>query len=267
MKLKIITDSMWQNPQIDFFGGSGEQPTQTLNPSTEDYNDKIKNHGTFLINSILPPAIRYVDHAKGIVAFERPPGYVHFNFSPHAQIKLKLDGDSKKVISLPLPWQLYVAKLGRNGLPSLLFVFFSSTQLNSLTTPLNRAPLPNIYGNGTVCLPTYNTQENVQYDLIDAISNIYNIVWNSGFNLDVFQCAMDWVQMMSGINPLSNKKFQDNQIQWYNHWSSYSLEDIVNMNWNSQIYSSFGHLLTLIDQLESTEDYYDSVVDLYLAAK
>jgi hypothetical protein len=246
---------------------SGKNPTDTLKTTVTEYQKKIESLGTSLQNSLMPPAVRYYDYTKGIVLFERPPCYAQFNFTGQTQNELKAEGKSKTVLTLPIPWQRYVAWLGPTGLPYKIYIFFASHQINSLDNdPMNFAPLPNLYSDCSLCLPVFDHIDIVQYDLMDAISNIYNIVWKSGFNVDVFHASNHWVNHISSdLNPLAKFSFK-NQHLWYSNWSKFSLDQIMKFSWDLYAYPNFNTFIQTANETIDV-DYFDKVVDLYLAAK
>ena len=248
----------------------GKKPSDVRAIKVDDFENKIAHQATWIPNSILPPAVRYADMNKGIFIFERPPTYVSFNFSPFKQQQLAVDGQSKQNIRLPIPWQQYAMRLGRNGMPAALFVFFSNEPLQSLDQTLHRAPIPNLYGDGSVCLPVYSQVDDQQMSIVDAISNAYTTVWQSGFNVDVYQCAYDWAQnARMRKHPLASGgiNFNQNMLAWYQRWSTFSLESIVeNMSWECPIYNGVHQVIARLNA-DASDHYHEALVDLYLASR
>lgn len=248
----------------------GKKPSDVRKLDVHDYDRNIYHQATWLPNSMMPAAVRYADMNAGIFVFERPPAYVPFNFSPAKQHQLNVDGKSRQDIRLPIPWQQYVVRFGRNGLPIKMLVFFSNQPLESLAQPLMRAPIPNLYQDGSVCLPVYNHVDEVSYSLIDAISNAYEIVWRSGFNMDVFQCSYEWWNQARRADHLlcqSGINLTEDMVRWYKNWSFFSVEDVVEkMKWNSMLYES---VYSALDRLrnEDVDNHHETVVDLYLASR
>jgi len=244
----------------------GTKAQAIIDCDVDTLNARIASFGTYLPNGCLPPSVRYMDLATGIVLFERPPTYINISFTNQYQAKLKAEGRAKRSFRIPIPWQRYVVYLGSNGLPSTLFVFFAGNQIQSLDNdPMSSAPLPNLYTNGTVCLPVYDHRDVVHFDIGDGIYNMYETVWGSGFNLDVVQCLNNWLSNNAPTHPLT--KFPnniDNIVSFYNHWSNFNLEQIMKMNWHTPLYNSFTQL---ISSIPPTEQNHDSFVDLYLAIK
>lgn len=245
-----------------------------ISTTVSEYQKKLQTFGTQLENSLLPPAVRYIDHARGIVLFERPPMYVNFNFSSKYQHHLKTDNISHQRLNLPVPWQRYVLFLAPNGRPHKVFIFFANSKITSLDNDfMSYAPLPNIYTDASLCLPVYNHVDAENFNLMDAISNVYDTVWKSGFNSDIFQAATYWISSMKDINrnnmvefnPIANNGFEYQEV-WYSKWASYSLDEIMDFSWKLRAYDSFNSLVSAKYESFIT-DPYDNVVNLYLAAK
>lgn len=261
-----LSVTLWNKYVVD--GEKVSKPTDSIQTTASDYNLKLESTSSILSiqNSILPPAVRYIDFSRGIVLFERPPTYATFNYTNLAQQRLGAEKKSQRTLRLPIPWQRYVAYFGSNGVPSKIFIFFANDQIKSLKNdPLSYAPLPNIYGDCSLCLPVYNHIDVVNYNMMDAISNMYNIIWKSGFNADVFQAVSNWMNaVVKKTNCVSSIELNDYAI-FYNRWATLDLLSIAKAEWTCPVYDSF---YNLIDQTYSpTHDLHDTVVDLYLAAK
>ena len=194
--MRLVIESDFKNVEVSLYNNSTDKkPTDKIKVDVTTYASKLKTLSFGIKNSVLPPAVRYFDHAEGVVLFERPPCYVPFSFSPTNQSVLSSEKSSRLSVQLPIPWQRYVARLGPTGLPHCLYVFFSNHAMESLDEELNCAPIPNLYGNSSVCLPVYdhlNVADSM--DLTDAVYHLYDLVWGSGFNLDVFQVIHTWAR-------------------------------------------------------------------------
>lgn len=200
----------------------------------------------YLPSGILPPAIRYLSPDHSIVLWERPPGYVPFNYTGAMQENLKADSPSKNMLRLPVPWQRYVMLLSQDGQIANLFMFFAKDQIKSLSNdPFLQAPILNFYANNRLCPASYTSIKSYSHDILGAIEAAYEMVWSSGFNIDTILGINNFFKHTDRkINPLS--KHVNNVEKMYDFWVKNTLSTVMSWGWNP-VYKSFDDFIARKD--------------------
>lgn len=267
MRLKLTLDSKSDDIKVGLYTKPDGHPTESYTVNAKAYETSISQHSVRLSNSILPAAVRYMDLSRGLVLFERPPCYMPVHFSNIPQGGLMAGDPSAFVFTLPLPWQRYVFFFAPNGLPTKVWLFFAQNQITSLDKdPMSFAPLPNLYEDSSVCLPVFDHVDVEEFDLLSAISNAYNVIWKSGFNMDIIKGYQHWLAGVShNHNPIAKIRVSNGLDQFYRRWATFPLEKVVKFSWLAPAFDSFETLIG--NQPSFSRDVHESVVDLFLAAR
>jgi len=250
--------------ELKIYSKTTKSPDDTRRHTKDEMNKRLANVKLALPNSFMPPAIRYISPQRNIVLLERPPTYMPLNFSPKALKHLSLEGHSDTKFNIPIPWQRYVMHLSPTGAVASLGCYFSPHEIKNLNSdPMCLAPLPNFYNTGLMCLPQFNEIDIKSLSLIDAVSEAFSLVWNTGFNIDTVAAALQHTGYCPNPNPLKGK-FND-WLSFYSKWSSYTLEEVMTWSW-TQVYSSFNESLANSFEADGI-NLHDFMVDIYMASQ
>lgn len=132
-------------------------------------------------SGILPTGVRWWSQSRKFWIMERPPGIVNISFINGNQATAERQGGNSDIYEIPLPWQMYIVQLGSDGAPCKIWVYSLQRSLRANGDSLFLLPLPNIYANGSVCLPHGQFSSN---SIAQSLNLAYEMVWSSGANLD-----------------------------------------------------------------------------------
>lgn len=236
--------------------------------SVEGFNAEINKKLHYSPSLNLPPAIRYLSPDHTIVLWERPPGYVSFQFSPFMQRDSgDLDAQARYSERIFIPWQRYVLLLSKNNTIVNLFMFFARQELHSLSAdPLLIPPILNFYQKGRLCPAVYAKIPEYEHTIRGAIEAAYDSIWNSGFNYDTALAISTLKYTIN--NPLRRHVEDEDYVKLYKLWANSSEEQILNM-WDYHAgYRSFKGLLKSEDlHYDYLGQLEDLVVNFSLAAQ
>lgn len=240
---------------------------EVANVSVEAFNSSFNDQLPYLPSGILPPAIRYLSPDHSIVFWERPPGYLPFNYTPAAQDRIAADNASKHMLRLPVPWQRYIMLLGQDGQIANLFMFFAKNPIDNLRNdPLLQAPILNFYANSRLCPASYTSIKSYSHDILGAIEAAYEIVWSSGFNIDTILGIKNFMGNVDRkSNPLT--KYPNDINKMYDFWIKNPLENVMKWDWNI-VYRSFDDFISRRDLYHDyTGKNHDKLIKFVFAAQ
>jgi hypothetical protein len=219
----------------------------------------LNNNSNTFDSSLLPPGLRY--HFPGLAIFERPPDYKLISYIDRTvdeiyEYENETDDypDHDVDALIPIPWQVYVVTYSTHPLSryelTTVRMYFSNTPLNSPDTSLYLPYLNNFYGNGYLCLPNEGLYGHSK-DIKGVMECAYNLVWNSGFNKDLYEAIHQTLnQPLYRTNSLM-KEYQQ-YLRTYNLFGGYSsfyeflssktIEDVVFEPWANPSYFHFSTL-------------------------
>ncbi len=267
MQVKIEYDP--DTDVVDFgLNYGGNVFNEIASVPSPDFDKAFADQLPYLPTGVLPPAIRYLSPDHSIVLWERPPGYVPFNYTNSMQEHLNADGGSAQVLRLPIPWQRYVLLLGADGRIANLFMFFAKNQIKNLNNDaMCQAPILNFYANNRLCPASYTSIKSYSHDILGAIDAAYEIVWSSGFNVDTILAIKNFLSHTEKVsNPLTKVGSKDLD-KMYKFWVQNTLETVMTWGWNP-IYGSFNDFISRSDlYYEYTGKSHDALVKFVFAAQ
>lgn len=220
MKIKLSI-----NQSTDTISGaysSGHSEISLPERPTKVILDKLKNKEKQSLG-FLPPAIRWISDNQRIIVFERPPSiqYVELAFAKKDYIT---SDTTVKGFNLPIPWTVYYVMFDECYNPVLIRVYCRNEPLYDWSDSVYMIPLLNLYYNSNLCNPVFEVYEPSE-NLSTGIQQAYNMVWNSGWNLDL-QDAVNHC-MRRGI-PSSS----DDVSHYFQEWEKISLVKILQTQWD-----------------------------------
>lgn len=185
---------------------------------------------TNVSSGLLPPAVRYISSDHKTVAFERPPMHVVVEYAPYPKDTAYNDAAVHYTFNIAVPWSVYVICFDDFFLPINTFMFFRNKPLTSLDDPVGLAPLLNFYYTSKLCPPLQPNFSNENPSIANGINEAYNLVWNSGFNLDLVDAMKEG---SSHGTPFSiyGDSTTEFAAKWYKSWERMSIDDILRVKW------------------------------------
>lgn len=216
---------------------------------------------------ILPPGVLYIDDS--FIIFERPPSFQNISLIPRIMDDIRYDRNEEKLYRLPIPWQVYMVHYtqceGENGELQLytsgVRMLFTSGPIQSFDDIVHLPPLTNLYTNGTLCRPFYESMDDIERypkNIAGVIQSAYDWVWNSGSNIDLTNCIVQYyIQLRNDI--ITNTVFSkadayladdikvisqgfgiDSYFCGFSYiqklfleWEKFSLEEVIDLRWPS----------------------------------
>jgi hypothetical protein len=219
------------NSATDTVTGTYEnQTTSTINLKEKSAGDLFRS----LTNQerkdlgFLPPAVRWISDNQRIIVFERPPSlqYVELAFDRKDYINSQTPVHG---FNLPIPWTLYYVMFDEHYNPVLIRVYCRNEPLYGWRDQVYMLPLLNLYFNSNLCNPVHDVYEPCE-NLSEGVQQAYNMVWNSGWNLDLQDTVTHC--MSRGIPVLGGKSSSVNQIHHYfKEWEKLSLIKVLETQW------------------------------------
>lgn len=192
---------------------------------TTKYQDKLRQEAP----EILPPAVRYISPERSLLLWERPPSYITVNYSPKKQSYLTSSSESTFVYRLPVPWQVYVIGYNSQYVMHTVYMFFRTAPLSADSKEIYLPPLSNFYGTGKLCQAVYDDIPDAT-NLFQMLNNAYEMIWNSGFNDDLYDSMNNCIQKAGARHPFLKTGSDIPNI--YNRWSKLGLDQIMELPWN-----------------------------------
>lgn len=184
-KSKDLYEVSIGNLPVDFVSEKAIQTTKIGKLSKEDILKAIGMGTAVPAPDPFIPGIRYISSSQNVVVLERPPTYKMISFTPVVKDEAKYDQIDKYLFRVPIPWQVYLIALDHSFNIINLFMFFRTAPLASLNDQLYYPYFPNFYTDSRVCKASLNSIQHYEPTLQGACSAAYNMIWSSGFNLDV----------------------------------------------------------------------------------
>lgn len=199
-----------------------ELPSEKL---TAKYQEKLRHEAP----EILPPAVRYISPERNLLIWERPPSYITVNYSPKKQSYLSASGDSAYVYRLPVPWQVYVIGYNSQYVMHTIYMYFRTAPLSNESKDVCLPPLSNFYATGKLCQAVYDDIPDAT-NLFQMLNNAYEMIWNSGFNDDLYDSMNNCIQRAGRNHPflMSGADIPGT----YNRWGKLGLDKIMELQWN-----------------------------------
>jgi len=133
---------------------------------------------------ILPPAVRWVSSDMRQAIFERPPAEYFLDVAWAS--KFDAETATHKSWTVPVPWTVYLVIFDEYFTPIGISVLGRRGPLESIETDTGfLLPLFNLYADSKLCMPTVGGFEDHPETLAWGVQEAFNMVWNSGFNLDL----------------------------------------------------------------------------------
>ena len=197
--------------------------------SAGDIFRSLTSHGRQDLG-FLPPAVRWISDNQRIIVFERPPSvqYVELAFARKDFI------DSRTAVegfNLPIPWTTYYVMFDEHYNPVLIRVYCRNVPLYGWDDRVFMLPLLNLYFNSNLCNPVHEIYEPCG-SLAEGVQQAYNMVWNSGWNLDLQDTVTHCMQR--GIPAGASKSNHPDAVRYYfKEWEKLSLLKILETKWES----------------------------------
>lgn len=229
MSRQIDIEIVDGNIRLDLKMNSGK--TNVVSNLSEEklrqyYQSKVSN----LKAEILPPAVRYLSNDKTRLIWERPPGYYTINYSPYAQNRLKASSDSMGRFRIPTPWQVYLVCFNEDYVVNTLYMFFRNEPLGVWDRAVYMVPLNNFYRDSRLCQAVYDHIPEAN-NLFQMLNNVYDMVWNSGFNEDLHDLMDVACQNGNGLDNNLLSTDPSDRSAFYKKWSAMDLDEIVSSSW------------------------------------
>lgn len=177
---------------------------------------------------LLPPAVRWISSNQRIIVFERPPTvqYVEIAMAKRDYINSLTNVES---YNIPIPWTVYYVLFDENFNPVMVRVFCRNEPLYSWEDTVHMLPLLNLYFSSTLCNPVFESFEPCS-NLTDGIQTAYNMVWNSGWNLDLIDTVNFCMQknIPAGLSSGNGEKAISN---YFRSWEKLSILEVLETKW------------------------------------
>lgn len=228
MKINLnIHDS---NNTVDgyFVSGVGGSRIPLAKKNCEDIYKSIVNLDRKDLG-LLPPAVRWISDNQRIAVFERPPTvqFVEIAFDKKDNIN---SNTSVLSFSLPIPWTIYYVLFDDYNNPVTVRVYCRNEPLYSWGDKVYMLPMLNLYYDSTLCNPIFENFEPCE-TFADGIHAAYNMVWNSGWNLDLSDTIE--YSMRTGIpSALSSGTSIKNHLNFFKSWEKLSLLNVLETRWS-----------------------------------
>lgn len=217
-------------------------------------------------SGILPPGLLYLNDKYAI--FERPPCFQNVSVIPKLMDDIRYHRDEPVLYRLPIPWQLYFVKYtavqtdsGTDYYTSDVKMFFTSGPVTSFEENVYLPPLTNFYTNSDLCRPMFAQMEDIERyskNVAGVIQSAYDWIWNSGTNLDLTSCIVQYYLQMKDRKDVSifskstdttgiyhySRRFNlqsyfspfDEIHFLYSNWEKYDLDEIIQLEWPCPIF-------------------------------
>lgn len=169
--------------------GEGEEEIEMCTVTAKKFCKKFFESSTTPIG-LLPPAVRWVSPDRKTVVFERPPSVQYIEVAWAKQVEAH---DARKYSwELPIPWSEYVVHFDSEYNPIIIHTYLRGAPLMDMSDHVCLMPMFNQYANSSLCKPVVGTWEEHPPTISWGVQEAYNMVWNSGFNLDLID-TLNWL--------------------------------------------------------------------------
>lgn len=143
--------------------------------------------------NLFPLAVRYISPARDLYIIERPPFLLHeIDFSTSKSYKSRKVPKVLNNRPMWIPWTVALIKLNTNSYTFNLY--FNDSPINSFDDILVPAYLPNIGGNGQVCMGSDTSIPMAILEETSSVTEMYKSLFNmyfSGWNSDIFNSTFN----------------------------------------------------------------------------
>lgn len=238
--------------------------------SLNDFAKEVFSHHNRSIG-LLPPALRYLSPNGRIAVFERPPGkyFVEQIMSARDDIEHLSKRDLSvytKTYELSLPWTVYVCVFDLQYEPTNVWLYARNEPLHNLKDPLRLLPILNFYADGSLCPPIFNKFESIENPSVaSGFQQTFNMVWNSGFNLDLreaYTCGPH-----DNIFKTPPRRAATNQYDsFFTKWSELTPKESLEVEWPMvRMGKNAGHnklpKFTLTNAISNAHDHLSASTD------
>lgn len=168
-------------------------PKGTIVSLERELRASVYNH----IPSLYPPAIRYISENNRLLVWERPPTFKTISYTNAKMGQASYDQIDANLHRIPVPWQIYVAVLSADMRIAGLRMFFRNSKLSWQDTVLGYPYLPNFYEDASICKASLSTIQRYPRTLQGVMQAGNDMVWQSGYNADLFGSWSHWSTMGS----------------------------------------------------------------------
>jgi hypothetical protein len=265
-KLSFLFSRGQSTPIIDMKFSSGFLDDDYYSSDISDFSNIV----SYLFSSkkiktgILPPGVLYFN--TNTIIFEKPPTQKNISYHPYMIDDIP-SSSVPKLITIPVPWQVYVVTYTQDPLTSKVYpvdvyMFFRNSQILFKDDHVYLAPLSNFYANGKLCRPFFDSFEDVdRYEdsIAGVIQAAYDWVWNSNTNVDLTATIAEYYityqndlnlnnrlifdyfpetrsSVMHNVHPTNYYVNSSIANSFYKAWSKIPFNDIYKMSWSNPAY-------------------------------
>jgi hypothetical protein len=221
-------DGLFNPTRVDDFAIEKRPDTIRLERKSVDaLIDILEDNGRKDLG-LLPPAIRWISDSQRVVVFERPPSVQLVDIAMARRDDIHYFTDVGHY-SLPIPWTVYYVLFDEYFNPVMIQVFCRNEPITDWSSRLFMLPMLNLYFDSSLCNPIFEKFEPCE-NLAEGVQSAYNMVWNSGWNLDLIDTVT--YCMSKGIpSAPSGSKSIDSIINYFRSWEKMSILDILETEW------------------------------------
>lgn len=258
MKLKLTIEELTGivSSSVQY---AGRQPYNDLpdKNSSDLYTYLNPDNGIDL--GFLPPAVRWISDNQRMVVFERPPSIQYVEVA--MDTKYNINKFTKiENFNLPIPWTLYFVLFDENFIPVIVNVYCRNEPLYDWEDQLFMLPMLNLYFNSKLCNPVFEKFEDFEKNLTEGIQQAYNMVWNSGWNLDLKDTILHC--MSRGIpSGLSVGQSFESISMYFKNWEKLSLLEVLETKWDIPKAFENGSDLADVSKSNTFQDILDHFVN------
>lgn len=258
MKLKLTIEELTGivSSSVQY---AGRQPYNDLpdKNSSDLYTYLNPDNGIDL--GFLPPAVRWISDNQRMVVFERPPSIQYVEVA--MDTKYNINKFTKiENFNLPIPWTLYFVLFDENFIPVIVNVYCRNEPLYDWEDQLFMLPMLNLYFNSKLCNPVFEKFEDFEKNLTGGIQQAYNMVWNSGWNLDLKDTILHC--MSRGIpSGLSVGQSFESISMYFKNWEKLSLLQVLETKWDIPKAFENGSDLADVSKSNTFQDILDHFVN------
>ena len=177
---------------------------------------------------LLPPAIRWISDSQRVVVFERPPTVQLVEMAMARRDDIQYFTEISHY-SLPIPWTVYYVLFDEYFNPVMVQVFCRNEPITDWSSPVYMLPMLNLYFDSSLCNPIFEKFEPCE-NLSEGVQAAYNMVWNSGWNLDLVDTVNYCMERGVPTAP-SGSKSRDSMINYFKSWEKMSILQILETDW------------------------------------
>lgn len=254
--------------------------TKGLVPFTDFFNSIYLNKIPIQKSTgILPPGLLYLNDKY--IIFEKPPCFQNISVIPRLMDDIRYSRDECVLYRIPIPWQVYFVKYTAvqtdskvDYYTSDVKMFFTSGPVSSFEDNVYLPPLTNFYTNSDLCRPLFSEMEDIERyskDVSGVIQAAYDWIWNSGTNLDLTSCIVQYYLQMKDRIDVSvfnkttddysvNETFKKFHLQsyysqfqdihfLYTNWEKYTLDEVMDLQWPCPVFTK--NFYSYVEQVQN----------------